>query len=506
MIKKFLLLIMAALVLTVSSCNKKEDPKITTEPTPDDISIFVWAAMFDYYLWYDQVDNLNPNILQDNNMFYSYLNGFGSNYSALFEDLLYQRGVVDKWSWIIEDWEEQERSFSGISTSMGYDFRLVQFSNSDNIFGYVRYVIPNSPADNAGLKRGDLFMEVDGEPLTISNYIFLLFEQGSYELSLAEFVDPSTIGLIPGATVSMTAVEIQEDPVLVARVFEDIGDGVKTAYLMYNAFTSDFDMSLNETFGDFKSQGVERLILDLRYNGGGSIRSAIHLASMIYSTDDTKVFAQSNYNDKFQQAYIDYYGEEALIDNFTSLLDTTTYNHSASLPPINNLSLDEVYIITSSGTASASEMIINGLNPYINVIQVGDTTRGKYVGSFTIKDWYTTSDGSISTEHKWAIQPITLKISNSEGESDFIDGLYPDLAIEEDFRELLPLGNPDEVLLAATIDYIVGTTKSSVQTKGEPLNYRVIADSKDFKPFSKEMYLRYPKIKNEGPDILREFK
>ncbi len=505
MIKKFIILIMIAMVALASSCNKKKDLRITDEPRPDDISIFVWAAMFDYYLWYDQVPNLSPAYIQDLDAFYSFLNDYGTDYSALFEDLLYQRGVIDKWSWIIEDWEEQERSFSGISTSMGYDFRLVQFYGSNDIFGYVRYVIPGSPADIAGIERGDLFMEVDGEQLTVSNYIFLLFEQASYELSLALY-DPinNSIGLA-GETVSMTSVELQENPVLIAEVI-DIGDGPNTAYLMYNAFTSDFDMALNDAFGDFKAQGVNRLILDMRYNGGGSIRSAVHLASMIYSTDDTKIFAQSNYNDKVQQDYISYYGEESLIDNFTDLLDTTTYNHLPTLPPINNLGLDEVYVITSSGTASASEMIINGLEPYMNVVQVGDTTRGKNVGSFTIKDWYTTDDGSVSTSHKWALQPITLKISNSEGESDYFDGLLPDVAIEEDFRELLPLGDVNEALLAATIDYIFGSSKSTSRVEEDALNYRVIADSRDFKPFSTEMYVRYPKINSKEFYLFREEK
>ena len=301
----------------------------------------------------------------------------------------------------------------------------------------------------------------------------------------------------------MTAVELQENPVLIAEVI-DIGDGQNTAYLMYNAFTSDFDMALNDAFGDFKAQGVNRLILDLRYNGGGSIRSAVHLASMIYSTDDTKIFSQSSYNDKVQQDYISYYGEEALIDYFTDLLDTTTYDHSPTLPPVNNLALDEVYIITSSGTASASEMIINGLEPYMNVVQIGDTTRGKNVGSFTIKDWYTTNDGSLSTEHKWAIQPITLKISNSEGESDYFDGLLPDVAIEEDFRELLPLGDLNESLLAATIDYIMGSSKSSSRLEEEPLDYSFVADSRDFKPFSTEMYVRYPKLNRKEFSLFRQ--
>jgi C-terminal processing protease CtpA/Prc len=304
----------------------------------------------------------------------------------------------------------------------------------------------------------------------------------------------------------MTAVELQENPVLVAEVLDELSDGVKTAYLMYNAFTSDFDMALNDAFGDFKAQGVERLILDLRYNGGGSIRTATHLASMIYSTDASKIFAQFVYNNKYQDYILSTYGESAVTEWFTDELDTTTYNHSPVLPLINNLGLNDIYIITASGTASASEMIINGLDPYMNVVQVGDTTRGKYVGSFTIKDYYTNNDGSLNTEHKWAIQPITLKISNSDGESDYVGGLIPDVAIEEDFRELLPLGDPDEALLAATLDYILGSAKSSKSSFNELPDYRVIADSRDFKPFSKEMYVRYPKISQDEFYIFREDK
>lgn len=490
MIKKLSIQLLVLAVLFTSSC-KKDDPKLTTEERPDDVSLFIWAAMNDNYLWYNDVPKLSSNMLQDLDTWYSFLNSYNSDYEELFNDLLFPLDISKGWSWLIEDWEEQERSFSGISTSMGYDFRLVQFSGSDQIFGYVRYVVQDSPADLAGIERGDLFMKVDDQLLTISNYYSLLFGQASYDLSLAHFINETTIDLT-GETVSLTEVEIQENPVFIADII-DIGDGQNTAYLVYNAFTSDFDESLNNAFGYFKSEGVSRLILDLRYNGGGSLRTAVHLASMIYSTDENKVFALSEYNDKLQDAFIQYYGEDVLKDYFTGLLDTTTYSHTVSLPPINSLGLSEVFIIGTSGTASASEMIINGLTPYMDVVQIGDTTRGKYVGSFTVKDGYTTPTGSISTEHKWALQPIVVKISNSAGTTDFPEGLFPDVPIEEDIRDLLPLGDPNEALLAATINHILGKRKVSMRLDYEPLRYRVIADSKDRDPFSDEMYIRYPK-------------
>ena len=94
----------------------------------------------------------------------------------------------------------------------------------------------------------------------------------------------------------------------------------------------------------------------------------------------------------------------------------------------------------------------------MNVVQVGEKTTGKYVGSITVKDYYTYS--TLNTEHKYAMQPIVLKIANSAGISDFVGGLTPDVTAEEDIADLKPFGDLTEPLLAATIDYILGTKKS----------------------------------------------
>lgn len=480
---KILLLLPALLILGITACEKEVPRDDNNDPVdqPSRISTFIYSGLKDVYLWYDLVEKLDDNYFDDTDAFYTYLNGFGTYYEDLFYDLLYQYGTIDKWSWIVDDWEELENSFSGISKSMGYNFRLVQFSGSNDIFGYIRYVLPGSPAEAAGLQRGDLFIRVNGQQLTINNYIELLFETDSYYVTKAS-ISGNTI--IPGDdTQVMTALVLQEDPVHYYDVL-DVG-GVQTGYLVYNSFTSDFNIELNNAFEFFKAQGVGRLILDLRYNGGGSIQTAIYLASMIYDTDDTKLFSRSEWNDKYTAYFEDVYGEDALNYYFTDEISATESNPAT---PIANLGLTELYVITSGSTASASELVINGLEPYFDVKIIGQNTVGKFVGSITVKDY--DNQGNVVTSHKWAMQPIVLKLTNAAGVSDFVNGLEPDVTASEDYASLLPFGDENEPLLKATIDYILGNKSGRAgPEKIEGIDYDVIADSDLFKPFSREMYL-----------------
>lgn len=501
---KILLLLSAALILGISACekdipNNNDDPGVEEA---DEISLFVYEGLKDVYLWYDKVDKLDNNYFDTTDDFYTYLNNFGSDYESLFEDLLYQRGTIDKWSWIVDDYEELENSFSGISKSMGYDFRLVQIYGSQDIFGYVRYVLPDSPAEAAGLKRGDLFLKVNGQQMTINNYMDLLITNESYYLTrmtIEQTEDGNVI--VPGTdTDVMNAVVLQENPVHYVDVL-DVG-GVATGYIVYNAFTSDFDLDLNDAFQDLKDQGVQKLILDLRYNGGGSIQTAIYLASMIYDTDDTKIFAKSEWNDKYTAYIKSTYGVDYLNYYFTDIIEK--YNEATEQTdtyPLLSLGIDELYVITSSATASASELVINGLEPYFDVKLIGSNTAGKYVGSVTVYDYY--NRDNLNPSHKWAMQPIVLKITNADDEPldisdpDFRDGLPPDIEATEDYKNLLPFGNENETLLKATIDYILGLKSGRAEPAlVEGVDYKVIADSRDFKPLSKEMYLEKDIIKD----------
>jgi len=473
------------IIVIAGGCKKKVEPKVEVA---DEISRFVWNGLNEYYLWYEDVDKLSEDYFESTDAWYTYLNSFDTDYEALFYDLLYDYGNTDRFSWIVDDYEVLENSFAGISKTMGYEFGLVKFSGSDDIFGYVKYVVPGSPAEVAGIMRGDLFITVDGQNLNINNYIALLFEQESYLLGMAAH-NPvgNTIG-VNGITHNLVAVELQENPIHYSSIIEEGAE--KIGYLVYNAFTSDFDFDLNDRFAYFQEQGVQRLILDLRYNGGGSIQSAIYLASMIYSNSPNKIFSKVNYNDKLQSYIQSTYGADYFNYYFTNLLEATTEHSEA---PLVSLGLQDLYVIVTDRSASASELVINGLEPYINVTLVGETTYGKNVGSITVKDW--NSQGVVNPNHKWAMQPIILQIANSAGFSDYTAGLPADVAAEEDIVALLPFGNPEETMLKAVLDHILGkgTTKSmTYPAKG--IDYDVIADSRDFVPFSREMYLEKPLI------------
>ena len=113
--------------------------------------------------------------------------------------------------------------------------------------------------------------------------------------------------------------------------------------------------------------------------------------------------------------------------------------------------MDRLFVISSADTASASELLINGLSPYIDVIVIGDDTTGKNVGSYSIYDWID-DEGNINPRHTWAMQPITLKIANSQGFADFESGLQADHSLIEDLANLGTLGEIDEPLLEKTLE------------------------------------------------------
>jgi C-terminal processing protease CtpA/Prc len=484
-VRFFLIYIIVLLIcLSQSGCHPDENiapannGKDTLSAKKLEINEFIWSGLHTYYLWVDSVPNLSYNKFPLESDWVSFLNGY-PDHEKLFYDLLYNYTVVDKWSWIVDDYVALENQFQGITKSMGYNFRLVRFNNSDDIFGYVRYVVQGSPADLAGMKRGDIFIQVNDQQLTILNYQSLLLDNESYTLSFAT-ISNSTV-TPNNRQVSLTAMEVHENPIYLDTVLHV--SGIKIGYLVYNGFMSDYDIQLNGVFQHLKDQGIQKLILDLRYNPGGSVQTAMYLASMIYSTDTNKIFLKSQYNKGLQDYLSSTYGNDFFSEKFADKIEKTDLTPET---PINTLNLDKVYVITTDNTASASELIINGLKPYISVITVGTNTYGKYVGSMTIKDW--DQDGNVNPNHTWALQPIVLKIANSVGTTDYFDGLAPTINAEEDIANLLPFGVLNETLLKATLDYIQGISrKKSVEFNMNAI-YRNVADSKDLIPHGKEMY------------------
>ncbi|MFV8344413.1 S41 family peptidase [Flavobacterium sp. XS2P39] len=455
-------------VFTFQSCQDNDD---VAAPVNLDIHDFIWKGLNQYYLWQAEV----PNLADDRFANQTALNAFLREYPApedLF-DALRVNSSIDRFSWIVDDYLELEGALQGTTKNDGMDFQLSYKPNSTTeIFGYVRYIIADSDAATKDIKRGDLFTAVNGTQLTISNYQSLLAAE-NYTLNMAEHNGTTIVS--NGKTVALTKTVLSENPILINKV---IASGThKIGYLMYNGFYANYDAKLNEAFGSLKAQGITDLVLDLRYNAGGSVLTATRLASMITGQFTGEVFAKQQWNAKIN-SYFESESPESLKNNFTDKIGSTT---------INSLNLTKIYILTTKSTASASELVINGLKPHINVVQIGDVTTGKNVGSVTLYDSPTFGTENRNPKHRYAMQPIVLKIVNSDGFGDYYNGLQPDYQLKETLSTLGILGNTSEPLLSTAIGKITGTGKMLKQSTGKEYNY--FKDAKSIKGLQNQMYI-----------------
>lgn len=466
---KFTLLLFIA-TLTLHSCQDNDD---IAPPASLEIQDFIWKGMNLYYRWQADVPNLADDRFADQTA----LNTFLRDYPVpedLF-DALRVSPSIDRFSWIVSDYLELEGTLQGTTKNNGVDFGLsYKPGSTTEIFGYVRYIIANSDASTKNIKRGDFFTAVNGTQLTISNYESLLFGSNeSYTLNLAEFNGTTIVS--NGKTVALTKTVLSENPILINKV---ITSGAhKIGYLMYNGFYANYDLQLNEAFAALKSQGVTDLVLDLRYNSGGSVQSATRLASMITGQFTGKVFAKQQWNAKIN-AYFEAENPAALFNYFTDKIESTA---------INSLNLTKVYILTSASSASASELVINGLEPHINVVQIGDVTVGKNVGSVTLYDSPSFGSENRNPNHRYAMQPIVLNIVNSVGFGDYYSGLKPDFSVKETLSTLGVLGDSAEPLLSTAIAKITGSGRMAQQGLGKEFEF--FTDAKSVKGIQNQMYI-----------------
>ena len=410
------------------------------------ISDFVWKGLNEFYYWQDQVSELSDEKLIDEKEYADYIKN-NSNPDLFFESLKHSD---DRFSWIQNNYVELENNLQGVFATNGVEFGLLYAcENCNEVLGFVKYIYKGSNADGKNIKRGDFFNGVNGTILNDSNYISLLFgENLNYSLNMATIENGKVIS--NGVNVELTKEEnFETNPIHISKTF-DTQNGDQVGYLMYNQFVANKSANLNDVFAEFKNKNINNLIVDLRYNGGGSVKNCVELASMITGQFESGVFAQEQWNNKLISYLENRFGSESLINRFVDTLSNGS--------PINSLKLDKVYVITSSESASASELLINGLSSYIEVIQIGEPTVGKNVGSITVYD-YIDNEKTKNPDHTYAMQPIVLKMANSDGYADYTEGLQPDRLIEEDITNLGVLGNIGEPLLNSTLNLISGTKK-----------------------------------------------
>ena len=406
---------------------------------------FIWTALNDYYLWQEEVPSLADEIKPIGSARYRELIKPYPEPESFFESLKYEQ---DKYSLIRSNYEDIENSIKGIDANNGLKFILSRYGSGENILGVVTHILEESDAAGKDIKRGDIFTSVDGQNLNLNNYRELLFGDNlNYTLNMA---DLNNNLLSPnGKNVSLTKTEnFQSNPIQISKI---INTGAsKIGYLMYNHFAEGFDDDLNNVFSSFKAEQINDLILDLRYNGGGLVRSAVNLAGMITGQFNGEVFAKYLWNKKLMT----YFNSD--LERFSSQLEINFSESLADGTPINSLNLSRVYIITSGRSASSSELVINGLSPYINVIQVGDNTYGKNVGGPAALYDYIDNDGTKHPNHTYAIYCMTFYSANSNDFYDYADGLAPqeELKLKEDLANMGTLGENSDPLLALTIQHI----------------------------------------------------
>jgi C-terminal processing protease CtpA/Prc len=471
------LLIVMLLGCFILSCEGNDPDENNQQNTEDQHIINDWILenMELYYLWNDEIPQKTDPTLAP---------------ADYFESLLSSK---DRFSWIQENFIELQESFSGISMEAGYDFNLALIENSSQVVGYITYIKPNSPASRSPLKRGDFFLEINGKQLTESNYLSLINATSSaHTLGIAiGFPEISRI-----ESISLSVEKYEENPILLDTIYRI--DNKKIGYIVYNFFAPDngdgsisYEKELNNLFGKF--QGVDDLILDLRYNSGGYLTTALSLTSMISERNTNDIFSIEVYNSLLNSYLRGIYGPDYNKTYFVDSLERyNDKNQVVERTLINKLGMNKLHVITSSRTASASEILINVLKAYIDVIIIGGTTVGKNVGSITIYE----EDAEKQKTNKWGLQPIVVKFANKKGFADYEKGFAPNRKEAELNSDaiLLPLGDTNERLLQAALDMIAGNN-SLRSSPGSAGKFQTIASSADRTPARKNTYIDPRKVR-----------
>ncbi|WP_118193805.1 S41 family peptidase [Albibacterium indicum] len=458
LIKRYIPILFMGIAISFASCEKTApsptDDTEETEVNPENQKVNEWITeqMRIYYYW-------NDGIPADNRL------DFGLEPPEFFETIL---NADDRFSWI-QKADELNEGMQGVTTSTGMNIILFGYDDGKKVFGVVKYVIPGSPADKAKLERGDMFTKVNGSEMTAQNYEEKLKPYSSgeaFNITLATL--KGKVLTTTDETVSLTATKVDEPSVHYHSTITS-KSGKKVGYIFYNRFLNNKVDELFDVFAEFKSAGVSDLILDLRYNLGGGIAVSGALSALImdnYNKED--VFVKYNYNDRLNQQF-DRAGQsrdERFYDLYPALSKDLPENPSdqeltAAANAIDarikaaNLNLPRVFILATDNSASASELVIHNLAPYMEVIHIGGTTIGKNEGSITIED------DRKPRQIDWAIQPIIVKLADKEGHGDYDKGLAPDEEIDEyEYLPLSPLGSKEDPLVLTAL-YIIDPSEAT---------------------------------------------
>jgi len=426
-------LMISFLSLFILGCNEKDDPSPSNNNPDADINAWIYDIMDEVYYWTDQLPSANSTDDRLDPVDY-----FGS-----------LKVSEDRFSVIYEDYQELLNTLEGVVLEAGYSFQLFQIPSGE-IIAQIRYVkngIPESPAQAAGLRRGDVITAINGTEMTPQNYQNVISQISENHTVTYERYNEVSGEYESMGDLTLTPISFAENPNRLDTVYT-IGDH-KIGYFFYTRFTPgrnntiEYDMQMDAIFNDFLSEGITDIVIDLRYNSGGAISSATNLASLLApNVTANDILYENQWNDLYQD-YIEG------LENGDDILRGKFMEKPANVGA--QLSAAKVYFLVSRNTASASELVINGLFPYMDVELIGYTTIGKNVGSIPIED-------EDDPDNTYGLLPIVLKTFNSAGNSDYDEGFTPvgDRYIDEYDFQWYAEGDARDPLISKAIELITG--------------------------------------------------
>ena len=406
--RKLLTLLVAASLTACGGEFGLEGPPAPAECSNDSQKQFVLDSLYYWYLWNDMLpagidiaDYPSPEVLV-----YEVTETYGPQNPS--------GGPLDRFSSVGSLAADQAFFGEGQYEGFGFSSRM---EGPDMRF---TRVFVSSPAFAAGFSRGQTVLRLDGRTIAdieANEGIGAVLDNDVVEFEIQN-LDATTF------TVSVTKDIVTIDPIPQGFTI-DMGPGnPPVGYMEFATFVNTADPAFNSVFADFIAEGVEDVILDMRYNGGGLVSTANLLANFLGGfNNDGQVFTNTEFNvDRFSNNSIDYF---------------------ANRP--NAIDLDRLIIIASRGTASASELVINGLDPFVTggVYIVGDNTYGKPVGQIGLEFC------------DKILRPTTFKKSNAAGFGDYFDGLPVDCPATDDLD--FPVGDANDPNIIAALSFVEGT-------------------------------------------------
>ena len=428
------------------------------------VNMFAWNVMDTYYLWRDEIETALSQ-------WQTWEEPVAKVAEIRFKDA--GGNDIDRWTMLTDDFASLTGDVSGHTRTLGMDFQLYYADKAHTrVCAVVTYVCVGSPAAEAGLGRGDVVLTVDGQEMKPDNY---------RELVMDGILGGGTVtlGLQGGKTVTMTAVDMYENPVHTVRILQR-PDGRKVGYLHYTSFTLDSCEELIDVFDSFTREGIDDLVLDLRYNGGGYVVTESVLASMLAPVAEVtagSVFYREVFNKKLAEAMKE---EPACFETeFSFKVDGKVRSFSTSGA---NPDLRRLYVLVTGSSASASESLVCCLKPYMDVTLVGAQTSGKYCAGYLMaaKSWYDQVRESLEEGEyekalphvdNWGIYVMYSRYADCNGVTlSMPDGIAPDYEVDDDPLDGFDLGDPQETMLAFTLGLIEGRTRSAETASVPALN------------------------------------